>query len=67
LQEGSVKAGDAIERLGRDAHQITVADVTRVYAFDKDDVASLSRVVQVEALSETWRDHFRRQLAKVAL
>jgi MOSC domain-containing protein YiiM len=66
LREGAVKAGDAIERLGRDAHQITVADVTRVYAFDKDDVATLSRLVQVEALPEAWRDHFGRQLAKLA-
>jgi hypothetical protein len=45
LREGSVKAGDAIARLGRDIHQITVADVTRMYTFDKDDVATLSRVV----------------------
>ena len=66
LREGSVKAGDAIEPLGRDAHRVTVADVTRAYAFDKDDVATLSRVVQVEALPEAWRGHFRRQLAKVA-
>jgi MOSC domain-containing protein YiiM len=66
LQEGSVRAGDAVERLSRDAHRITVADVTRVYTFDKDDVATLSRVVQIEALPKAWRDHFRRQLAKVA-
>jgi MOSC domain-containing protein YiiM len=66
LQEGSVRAGDAVERLSRGSHRITVADVTRVYTFDKDDVATLSRVVQVEALPKAWRGHFRRQLAKVA-
>jgi 3-alpha domain len=66
LREGLVKAGGAIARLGRDAHRITVADVTRVYAFEKNDGATLPRVMQVDALSEAWRDHFRRQLAKVA-
>jgi MOSC domain-containing protein YiiM len=66
IQEGLVKAGDAIERLSRDAHQITVTDITRVYTFEKDDVATLSRAVQVEALSGAWRDYFGRQLAKLA-
>lgn len=37
-KEGEVKAGDAIERLSRDGHGITVADIIRLYIFEKDDL-----------------------------
>src|SRR2546428_7824768 len=36
LQEGEVKAGDAIKPLSRDGSNITVADITRLYAFERD-------------------------------
>jgi len=65
LQEGEVKAGDAIERLNQDDHQLTVADITRLYAFEKDDRAGLQRALQVEALPESWRSYFQRQLEQV--
>ncbi len=64
LKGGKVKAGDAIERLGRDGHGINVADITRLYAFEKDDLQTLRRVVQVDALPENWREGFRRQIEK---
>lgn len=66
LQEGEVKAGDSIERLSRDGHGITVADITRLYAYEKDDLQTLRRAVQVEALPESWRDFFRKRLEKYA-
>src|SRR2546430_7097006 len=37
-REGRVSVGDAIEFIGRDQREISVADITRLYAFDKDDV-----------------------------
>jgi MOSC domain-containing protein YiiM len=37
LVEGEVGTGDAIELLGRDAHQLAVADVTRLYLRDDED------------------------------
>jgi len=66
VKEGGVKAGDQIKRLRRDGHGITVAAITRLYAFEKDDLKMLRRVVQVEALPENWRDGFRRQIEKYA-
>lgn len=66
LQEGEVKAGDSIEQLSRDGHGITVADITRLYAYEKDDLQTLRRVVQVEALPESWRDFFQQRLEKYA-
>jgi MOSC domain-containing protein YiiM len=63
-KEGMVRAGDAIERIGREQREISVADVTRVYAFEKDDRATLHRALSVEALPESWKDYFRRRIAK---
>ncbi|HEY2972655.1 MAG TPA: MOSC domain-containing protein [Pyrinomonadaceae bacterium] len=65
LKEGQVKAGDSIELLSRDANDIAVADVTRLYAFEKDDLEMLQRVVKHEALSESWRDYFQHHLEKL--
>jgi MOSC domain-containing protein YiiM len=63
-REGEVGAGDEIELLGRDENHVTVADITRLYARDKDNVELMRRAVAVEALPESWRDHFRQRLAK---
>jgi MOSC domain-containing protein YiiM len=64
LKEGEVEAGDKIEPLGRDRNQITVADITRLYAFEKSDLKTLQRALEVEALPKSWRDYFRKQLEK---
>jgi MOSC domain-containing protein YiiM len=65
LKEGEVEAGDAVELLGRDRHRISVADITRLYARDKDDLETLHRAVQVEALPESWRDYFLQRIEKI--
>ena len=66
VREGEIGAGDAIEFLGRDEREITVADITRVYAFDKTDVHTLRRALTVKALPENWRGYFHERLAKAA-
>jgi MOSC domain-containing protein YiiM len=63
-REGEVGAGDAIELIGRDEHNVTVADITRLYARDKSDVETMRRAIALEALPESWREHFRKLLAK---
>jgi MOSC domain-containing protein YiiM len=64
LREGEIGAGDEIEFLGRDENKITVADITRIYAFDKSDADTPQRAVEVQAPPENWRDYFRDRLAK---
>jgi MOSC domain-containing protein YiiM len=64
LKEGLVKAGDEIELLNRDSNNITIADITRLYAFEKNDIEALRRTVKLEALSESWREYFQKQLRK---
>ncbi|HXE75681.1 MAG TPA: MOSC domain-containing protein [Candidatus Xenobia bacterium] len=61
LREGEVGAGDAIELLRRDAGKVTVSDITRLYAFEKDNRALLQRAMEVPALPESWRAYFREK------
>ena len=67
VKEGEVKAGDAIELLSRDANNIAISDITRLYAFEKDDLETLRRAVKLEALSESWREYFQRQIKKLTV
>jgi MOSC domain-containing protein YiiM len=64
LKEGEVEAGARIEPLGWNANGITVQDITRLYAFEKDDLKMLRRVIQLEALPESWRSYFQHQLER---
>jgi len=66
LKEGNVTAGAAIELLSRDESNIAISDITRLYAFEKDDLETLRRVVQLKALSESWREYFQKQIEKLA-
>ncbi len=63
-QEGEVGAGDSFTMLARDENQVTIADLVRVYAFEKNDLAMLERLVKLPALSEAWREYFRERLAR---
>jgi len=65
VKEGEVEAGDEIELLSRDSNDITIADITRLYAFEKDDVETLRRAVKLEALSPSWREYFQKQFRKL--
>jgi MOSC domain-containing protein YiiM len=59
LVEGEVGTGDPIEAMSRDAHGVTVRDITELYAEKLRDLALLRRAVQVEALPESWRAYFQ--------
>jgi MOSC domain-containing protein YiiM len=65
-REGEIGAGDPIQFLSRDEHRVSVADITRLYAFDKNDLAGMRRVVEVRALPDSWRDYFRQRLQSAA-
>jgi MOSC domain-containing protein YiiM len=63
-REGEVGAGDELDLVGRDGHNVSVADITRLYARDRKDFETMRRAIEVEALPESWRGHFRQQLAR---
>ena len=65
-QEGEVDRGDTIELLAHDKNSLTVADIIRVYAFEKDDRETLQRAVELEALTDSWRGYFQEQLQRLS-
>ena len=65
LQEGEVAAGDEIVLLERNQDTLKIEDITRLKVHDKHNVELLRRAVSLEALSESWRDRFRRELEKL--
>jgi MOSC domain-containing protein YiiM len=65
LEEGEIRAGDAIEVVSRDENQVTVTDIARLYTSEKANLDLLRRAVKVEALAENWREYFAERLEKV--
>lgn len=66
VQEGELGAGDAMERVHEDENGVSVVDVARLYLDrDRSDPDLLRRAVDVEALPESWRGHFRKRLGAV--
>ena len=50
--EGDIGAGDEIQVVERPGHDLTVRDVLRIYAFDRQEVG---RLLAVPGMSESWR------------
>lgn len=67
-QEGELGAGDAMERIHEDENGVTVVDIVRLYMdrHGESDPDLLRRAVAVEALSEGWREHFRKRVEKIS-
>lgn len=52
LVEGDVGAGDEIQVVERPGHDLTIRDVLRIYAFDRQEVG---RLLATPGVSESWR------------
>lgn len=62
FEEGTVESGDTIAYVERGRHGISVTDILRLYTSDKEDWATIRRAVEIEALAESWRSHFRDRI-----
>jgi MOSC domain-containing protein YiiM len=62
LKEGEVAAGDSIEWLERDEHNIPVADVVNLYRGDAENQDLLRRASELPSLPNSWREYFRKRL-----
>ena len=56
VEEGDVAAGDGAEIVHRPAHALTLAEMTRIYFFERDRIGEL---VDVDELPAAWRDWAR--------
>jgi MOSC domain-containing protein YiiM len=63
---GQIVVGDTVTLLSREAHQVTVADVVRLYVKDRYDIEGLRRAVTAMKLPEWWREEFQRRLDRVS-
>jgi MOSC domain-containing protein YiiM len=63
-REGGVAAGDSLTLLGRDDQPITVADIVDLYTANAPNRDLLRRASVLPALTESWRDHFRKRLTE---
>lgn len=63
-REGEIEAGHAFHLLSRDEHAVSIADITRLYAFDRNDIEGMRRAASVAALPESWRVYFAQQAAR---
>jgi MOSC domain-containing protein YiiM len=62
LSEGEVAAGDSIEVVERDEHEVRVSDVTGLYTEEGMSAELLQKVSDLPALPAGWRDYFRRRI-----
>jgi MOSC domain-containing protein YiiM len=68
IREGEVGAGDEIRTLNLDPYAVPVSEITRLYVakkFDATDAAMVRRALEVEALTESWKDYFREKLSRL--
>jgi len=62
-REGTIEAGQSIQRLSREPDAPTIADLALLETTGKEDRALLERAVRAAALSRGWRDRYRERLA----
>jgi MOSC domain-containing protein YiiM len=61
--DGEVAAGHRVELRPRDGARIPVTEITRVFARDRGDLATIERLVALDALPDDWRSYFAKRLA----
>ncbi|MGD1210658.1 MAG: MOSC domain-containing protein [Candidatus Acidiferrales bacterium] len=63
VEEGLVNTGDAIERVRKSEHRISVADINCAYVNARDNLPLARRIVSLEILPRGLHDEFVEELA----
>lgn len=66
ISEGEVGAGDVIVRTAEDPRALPISAMNRLYVaktFNTEDAAIVQRALEIDALPDGWKEHFRRSLA----
>lgn len=67
IREGEVGAGDEIRLVHREPDPVPVSEITRIFTlqeYSPADVRSIERLVEIPAVPESWKQHFRELLAQ---
>jgi MOSC domain-containing protein YiiM len=65
LEEGEVRAGDRIARIGRRPDNPTIAEAVHIAAYCRSDRDAILRVLEADRLSADWKDMMAERLAKL--
>ena len=63
---GEIAAGDAVTLLSREGHRVSVADVVRLFLWNRYDMDGLKRAVTALRLPAWWREEFQERLDRVS-
>lgn len=64
VQEGDVAAGDSLEILERHHAAIAIPELLAMYLKEAVNPERLREATEIPALSDSWREEFRRQLQR---
>jgi MOSC domain-containing protein YiiM len=62
VREGEVEAGDPIVVVSRDPRAVTVTEIARLFARDRNDIEGMRRAADLDVLPEGWRHYFRKRV-----
>jgi MOSC domain-containing protein YiiM len=65
LEEGTVEAGNTLERISQHPDGLSVAEVTSLYTTERGNVALLKKAIAATALPESWSGYFEHQLERL--
>jgi MOSC domain-containing protein YiiM len=58
LEEGRVRAGDRLDLVSQDSHQVSIDFANHIYHHDRKNRNGIEKVLAVPALSESWKKSF---------
>ncbi|WP_325949858.1 3-alpha domain-containing protein [Heyndrickxia sporothermodurans] len=62
LEEGTIKFDSEITLLEKHSKEISVSFATQILFHQKQDKASIEKILAVDALAEDWRNRFLKLL-----
>ncbi len=62
IKEGNVKAGDIIEKIYEDPSKVSIAMIKNALYFDKLTKEIILKILNLDALSPSWKVKFERKL-----
>lgn len=65
LRQGTISAGDPIQLRPTARPGVTVAEISRLHTAEEPDEDLLRRAIEVAALPDGWREHFRKRLREL--
>ena len=66
LEEGEIGAGDGAEIVEEAAGSVTIAELHRVFAYARDDVPMLRRLIAAPGLPESWREWAEKRMTEAS-